>query len=395
MICPFCGMVGSGEYDMLLHMETLHPEEDSTPGTRDPHEQYAECPIDGCGEFVSLAGMDYHIDLHVEEQQDSPDSSGGQVTNGAQPGQLPPIQPARSSGTKSATKDGEMRLGVGGQLLSTPMISDPDTSQKAELGKYAHEQQMPSWLISLLHKGGEVASDGVITVLEQLLHQSRSTEYSYLCHPAVQHISKLKKEGGFCGYRNIQMMVSYINGAGANGKDKFGERLPSIFEIQECIERAWDMGINAQGRIETGGIKGTRKYIGTPEAQALFVSLAIPCTAQGFKDPERGKSEAKLMMAIEQYFQQGLRGPPPKVTCTSLPPIYFQHAGHSLTIVGFERQKHGPSNLLVFDPMFRDPPALARLIGRTFKHKSADESLKSYRRGSNYLRRYREFEILR
>lgn len=222
-------------------METLHPEEGSTPGTRDPHEQYAECPINGCGEFVSLAGMDYHIDLHVEEQQDSPDSSGDQVTTGAessisslwpgndqstvqglllkqqgdaiqQPGQLPPIQPARSSGTKSATKDGEMRLGVGGQLLSTPMINEPDTSQKAELGKYAHEQQMPSWLISLLHKGGEVASDGsysqpvcflqpfltlpgVITVLGQLLHQSRSTEYSYLCHPAVQHISKLKKEG--------------------------------------------------------------------------------------------------------------------------------------------------------------------------------------------------------
>lgn len=70
-------------------------------------------------------------------------------------------------------------------------------------------------------------------------------------------------------------------------------------------------------------------------------------------------------------------------------------AGHSLTIVGFERQKHGLANLLVFDPMFRDPPALARLIGQRFKHKSADESLKPYRRGSKYLRRYREFELLR
>lgn len=69
--------------------------------------------------------------------------------------------------------------------------------------------------------------------------------------------------------------------------------------------------------------------------------------------------------------------------------------GHSLTIVGFEKQKHGTANLLVFDPVFRDPPALARLIGQTFKHKSADESLKPYRRGAKYLRRYREFEILR
>ncbi|GKT85154.1 peptidase family C78 [Colletotrichum tofieldiae] len=239
---------------------------------------------------------------------------------------------------------------------------------------------------------------------------------------------------GFCGYRNIQMMVSYVIGANAHGKDAFRGRLPTIFEIQEFIERAWDLGINSQGRLETGGIKGTRKYIGTPEArrpparlsakdyanscglqaQALFVSLGIPCVAQGFKDPEPGRSEAKLMMAVEQYFGQGTPDQPSKVTCTTLPPIYFQHAGkffsvvlfplssaknktlagHSLTIVGFERQKHGPANLLVFDPMFRDPPALSRLIGQTFKHKSADESLKPYRRGAKYLRRYREFELL-
>lgn len=61
------------------------------------------------------------------------------------------------------------------------------------------------------------------------------------------------------------MMVSYINGASGHGKDQFQGRLPTIFEIQEYIEKAWDMGINAQGRLETGGIKGTRKYIGTPE----------------------------------------------------------------------------------------------------------------------------------
>nr|XP_036583093.1 peptidase family c78 [Colletotrichum truncatum]KAF6791989.1 peptidase family c78 [Colletotrichum truncatum] len=254
---------------------------------------------------------------------------------------------------------------------------------------------MPDWLVSLLHKGGEMTSDGVINVLEQLLQQSRSTDYAYLCHPAVQHVSKLKKEGGFCGYRNIQMLISYIHGADAPGKDQFRGRLPTIFEIQEYIEKAWDMGINAQGRLETGGIKGTRKYIGTPEAQALFVSLRIPCTAQGFKDPEPGKSEAKLMMAVEKYFTQGTCSQPTRVTCTTLPPIYFQHAGHSLTIVGFEKQKNGSSNLLVFDPMFRDPPALARLIGQKFKHRSADESLKPYRRGSKYLRRYREFETLR
>lgn len=93
------------------------------------------------------------------------------------------------------------------------------------------------------------------------------------------------------------MMVSYIVGANAFGADHFGGKIPSIFKIQDFIETAWDHGINARGRIETGGIRGTRKYIGTPEvcrmqqcnshgrdpyqpvseqAQAVFCSLGIP-----------------------------------------------------------------------------------------------------------------------
>lgn len=71
--------------------------------------------------------------------------------------------------------------------------------------------------------------------------------------------------GGFCGYRNIQMLSSYIVGARSHGHDILGDKIPTIFDIQDLVETAWDNGINDQGRIETGGIKGTRKYIGTSE----------------------------------------------------------------------------------------------------------------------------------
>ncbi|KAK1657599.1 peptidase family C78 [Colletotrichum godetiae] len=408
IICPFCGKADGGEIEMLLHMETFHPEEDNShsppPITQSPREQYAECPIEGCGECIPLAEIDYHMDLHLEEDRQVAENPNSQaVIQSRHPNNTTVAAAAAAPGDyREHAVDGQITAAEQwGKLLSLTAKSKGKEGEKrlgkAELGKYAHEQQMPDWLVSLLHKGGEVKSDGVISVLEQLLSQSKSTEYAFLCDPAVQHVSKLKKEGGFCGYRNIQMMVSYIVGANAPGMEHFKGCLPTIFEIQELIERAWDLGINSQGRIETGGIKGTRKYIGTPEAQALFVGLQIPwvCTAQGFRDHEPGRSEAKLMMAVEEYFKQGAHRQGSKVTCTSLPPIYFQHAGHSLTIVGFEKQKHGPANLLVFDPVFRDPPALARLIGQTFKHKSADESLKPYRRGAKYLRRYREFEILR
>lgn len=35
---------------------------------------------------------------------------------------------------------------------------------------------------------------------------------------------------------------------------------------------------------------------------------------------------------------------------TDLPPLYFQHSGHSRTIVGIEKLSDGTRNLLVFDP---------------------------------------------
>jgi hypothetical protein len=75
--------------------------------------------------------------------------------------------------------------------------------------------------------------------------------------------------GGFCGYRNIQMMTSYIIGVESQGYEHFNGNIPTIFDIQDYIENAWDIGINSQGRIETGGIRGTRKYIGTPDVSMI------------------------------------------------------------------------------------------------------------------------------
>jgi zinc finger-containing ubiquitin peptidase 1 len=164
---------------------------------------------------------------------------------------------------------------------------------------------MPAWLRQLLEADGRFQTSkepsllgkspkiriienqvsGVVSVVERLLQQDHTTEYAYTCHPCVQHVSKLQKEGkvihsewlwhvltstfsplgGFCGYRNIQMMVSYINGAKSQGFYHFDGKLPTIFQIQEFIEHAWDLEINAHGRLETGGIRGTRKYIGTSE----------------------------------------------------------------------------------------------------------------------------------
>ena len=151
---------------------------------------------------------------------------------------------------------------------------------------------MPEWLRRQLERGAKVnvsnqiGSDGrllrietvanefpgIIPVLAQLCEQDPAISRAYLCHPDVTHVVKMAKEGGFCGYRNIQMLISYIRNAHAEGHQKLSGRLPSILQLQEMIETAWDMGFNPMGRIETGGIRGTRKYIGTPEVNQEIIS---------------------------------------------------------------------------------------------------------------------------
>lgn len=148
---------------------------------------------------------------------------------------------------------------------------------------------MPSWLKKMLEKGGRASkqtritadgklarhttveneTDHLVPVIAKLCEQDKSSRRVFLCSSKVRHICKMPREGGFCGYRNIQMLVSYINKSKSLGNEHFAEGVPSILQLQEMIEQAWDMGFNSTGRTETGGIKGTRKFIGTPEVGEL------------------------------------------------------------------------------------------------------------------------------
>ncbi|KUI58842.1 Zinc finger with UFM1-specific peptidase domain protein [Cytospora mali] len=450
MDCPFCGWKSESkeEYEMLVHMETYHPEGGKSPFVPDEDmpkptngtdeldgagDGYVECPIEGCNEVLVRDELEYHLELHSEEAGEAGEDGathaptptpdpGSRMQDGPHPAQPPQVsggdtskdsyKPAPKAKPQSTIAAWRSILAMPGRRPSKKTDSNGNTIStgsngagnkrapmklgKAELGRYHDEQRMPDWLVAHLQKNEQVVGKDVIPVLKQLLEQSTTTSYAYLCHPCAWHVSKLRLEGGFCGYRNIQMLSSYIIGAEFEGSHHFGGKLPTIFQIQEFIEDAWDKGINKQGRVETGGVRGSRKYIGTPEAQAMFVSLGVPCEAQGFKNKtEPGKAEAQLLVHVERYFQQGVFNPEDKVRCTQLPPIYFQHAGHSMTIVGIEKDLNGAANLLVFDPMFRDSAVILERAGRKFSYKYPEHALKAYRRGHSYLKRYREFEVLR
>ena len=66
-----------------------------------------------------------------------------------------------------------------------------------------------------------------------------------------------------------------------------------------------------------------------------------------------------------------------------------------MTIIGFEKKTSGSVNLLVFDPMFHDNEKVTRHIGHKYQFKTPAEHLRAYRRGAAYLKKYREFEILK
>ena len=283
---------------------------------------------------------------------------------------------------------------------------------------------MPNWLRKLLDEGAKVTitnqlspngtiirveaianeTADVIPVLARLSALDSTVERAYYCDPAIHYVSKLPKEGGFCGYRNIQMLVSYIRSAGAFGFEHFdGPRIPSILKLQDMIENAWDMGFNATGKIETGGIRLTRKYIGTPEAQALFQSLGIPCAASAFSRSAHLRAHENLLLAVANYFRSETQehsvlhrdGHSNQVVITRKPPIYFQHRGHSMTVVGWESRYDGGVNLVVFDPMFQPNATIKRMaMTGSLSVREPAKVMKAHRRGENYLAKFNDFELL-
>ncbi|KAJ4310428.1 hypothetical protein N0V94_008455 [Neodidymelliopsis sp. IMI 364377] len=427
----------------------------------DEEENTVACPESDCGEVVLLDDFNDHLDLHTAETLSFDENTGkyrshhssGNMHNSA----ATHYSHRRSSkaatsdyrydtesldGSKSGESHGKVkrkhhrdRRGTDSSEKSTLarsiMSFNPFTKEKsikppsksARLGKsglgpYAWEDRMPKWLLEQLAAGPKVSvvnrigrdgrlikqeqvqneTPGVIPILAQLSALDRTVKEAYYCHPSTLHVGKTPKEGSFCGYRNIQMLISYIQGSKAQGYEEFSGRLPGILKLQEIIERAWDKGINHIGRIQTGGIQDTRKYIGTPEAQALFLSTEIDCAVEMFSDQDtpHGKVQAHdlLLLAAERYFARAAVDDGSSVHKTLLPPIYLQRPGHSLTIVGFERRSDNYCNLVVLDPVYATSPAMHKLIGRKNIKSARPEVMHAYRRGPAHLRKFAAFELL-
>ncbi|KAK7539083.1 peptidase family C78-domain-containing protein [Phyllosticta citricarpa] len=414
-----------------------------SPSKEEGETDWLLCPEENCGEQVPLYELNDHLDLHLAETLEYQEAAGISSSSSSTAANMRSPSTIASehsfSGNSFSTQsnrhararlpsDDSEKTTLTRSFLDIIKPSSPSKKKsgsrptqngrlgKSELGPYAFEEQMPAWLYRQIEAGPKVTvanrigrdgriikveevdneTPGILPVLAQLCSIDRGVSRAYLCHPSTIFITKRQNEGGFCGYRNTQMLVSYIQGSKAQGHDKFGSRTPGILLLQDMIEEAWDKGINTVSRTQTGGIRGTRKYIGTPEVEALLRSLGIDHGLQMFTDRPNSQAHEQLLNDVESYFEAAVEDDENiKVHKTHLPPIYLQQPGHSITIVGFERLKDGTRNLLVFDPMFRTSPGMHRILGRKDLRTHRPEILQAYRRGARQLSRHRDFEMIK
>ncbi|KAH0319694.1 DUF1671-domain-containing protein, partial [Aureobasidium melanogenum] len=383
---------------------------------------YAECPQ--CKDFVHLIEFDEHINNHLSLQY-----SSDTITNMAEFDSGYDADLRQSSINSQGLTTIARPIGQNHKMFSqnnhVTVLAETRPKGtclgKKELGPYAFEDRMPESMLKRLRTGeptrrlnrigrdGRIFAErivdnevpGLIPVIARLcVASSSNTQIVHLCHPSVQHVHKGTNPGHFCGYRNIQMLVSFIQGTKARGHERFGTELPGILQIQDLIEEAWDGDSQNLGKLETGGIRNTRKWIGTPEAASICKHLNLDHSVKSFSDTKAGRAHQQLLNFVEHYFSQCTEGPisNPKVHESHRPPLFFQQPGHSMTIIGIERYSNGNRSLLVFDPSFEPPKQLADMVTGSptaaIPAKVASRLLRPYRRGAPQLARYDEFEIL-
>ncbi|CAL1365646.1 unnamed protein product [Linum trigynum] len=247
----------------------------------------------------------------------------------------------------------------------------------------------------------------------------------------VDHYQSRRGEdsGWGCGYRNIQMLASHLLNSRPDAREVlFGGSgfVPDIPFLQGWLEVAWRKGFDPLGSQQFHhSIRGSKRWIvpGTSVAPPKKNKSSLvrgpmdrylvrndtrkddsgPTDSNSCGEPQSsGKnrfcnggtspnnpSDAQVLVDwVWNYFsQQGTKvsAQQQRVVMTGKAPLYFQHDGHSRTIVGIQcKQQHSYGSpeytLLILDPAHRTE-ALERSI------KTNGQWEKSIKRGVHTLKK--------
>ncbi|XP_076909065.1 uncharacterized protein LOC143566192 [Bidens hawaiensis] len=211
---------------------------------------------------------------------------------------------------------------------------------------------------------------GLMNLLKNCLESEskNSTTTTTILSGYVDHFQSLNAQdvGWGCGWRNIQMLASHlllqrpeqVRGLLFGGSGS----VPDIPSLQRWLEVAWGKGFDAAGSLDFDqSIYGKRAWIGTTECAALFRSFGLRARIVDFcisDKPQPGASSSTssghqlLANWVWSYFSDNTSKS--GVVVTEKSPLYFQHNGHSRTIVGIQLKSlpNGTRQytLLILDP---------------------------------------------
>lgn len=181
-----------------------------------------------------------------------------------------------------------------------------------------------------------------------VLRSNKVVEY-HISSGADFYATMPSDNGWGCGYRNIQIMWSFLRKynpyrLSLQTSDYGVGSVPPISALQVVLDRAWGNGFDPEGAEKFGGCAvGSRKWIGTAECAVVLRSLGVRAKIVDFLPPNAG---SKLAAWVWRYFTKDWGE-------ACIPPLYFQHSGHSRTIIGVEKRENGDIFLLLLDPSIR------------------------------------------
>jgi hypothetical protein len=130
-----------------------------------------------------------------------------------------------------------------------------------------------------------------------------------------------------------------------------------------------------------------------------YVPYPPRCLVHDF-DFRKPPHTVSLIKYIEDYFKcstpQNPNTSTPSCRISDRPPLYFQHSGHSRSIVGIEHLQSKRINLLLFNPSYKPSSAVKEYAEGKIKKKDLSESvLKTFRVSLDEIAKKKEYQILR
>ncbi|XP_062224371.1 uncharacterized protein LOC133922864 isoform X2 [Phragmites australis] len=245
---------------------------------------------------------------------------------------------------------------------------------------------------------------GIMNLLNICLESEGGSSTSIILGHVDHHQSLSSEDKGWgCGWRNIQMLSSHLLKQRPKAREVlFGGSgfVPDIPSLQRWLEIAWDKNFDTIGSSHFHNkVYGAKKWIGATECATLFRSFGLRARIVDFdstessglqskngkravsqvrgpmdkflvksnpprssselcrEDAESMRGQQVLVDWVWNYFASGHsdRLGTQCVTVSDKTPLYFQHQGHSRTIVGIQKKTghHGSQDqytLLILDP---------------------------------------------